>query len=105
MHALAQLLLRPAQLGLPLQQAAAADRFGQLWQLVAELGRDAGEFRPVRSRSHQHQIAEDSCQALQHGACIATTVQQGSGGFQQGYRFAAAHGRHQRQQFLFGHGT
>ena len=102
LHALAQLLLGAAQLGLPLQQAGPADGLGEGGQLLAELGRHAGEFQSVWSGGHQDQIPQHSGQTLQHGPGIPAPVQQVAGGLQQLHRFGAAHGPHQFQQLLFG---
>ena len=65
-HALAQLLFRPSQLGLPLQQPGASDGFGEGGQLIAELRRHTGEFRTVRCSGHQDKIPQDSGEPLQH---------------------------------------
>ena len=64
-HAVAQLLLAAPQLGLPFQQPRLADAPGQGGQLVAQLGRDAGELQPIRRHPRQHQIPQQAGQALE----------------------------------------
>ena len=101
LHALTQLLFRPTQLVLPLQQSGATEGLGQIRQLIAELGRDSGEFRPIRCGSCQHQVSEDPGQALEHSTRIAAPVQQIAGRLQQLHRCGSGHRFHQLKQLLF----
>ena len=104
MHALAQLLLAAAQLGLPLQQSVPSDRPREGGQLITELGRNTGEFQSVWSSGHQHQIPQHASQALQNRPGIPSPVQQVAGGFQQLHRLGVGHRLHQLQQLLFRYG-
>jgi hypothetical protein len=51
---MAQLLFAPLELALPLQQLGRAQLLGQLGQLGAELGREAGQFQPIRGHRRQY---------------------------------------------------
>ena len=103
LHAQAQLLLTSPQAGLPLQQSLPADALGQLRQLIAELGGDAGELRAIGRRRHQNQVSENAGQALEHSARIAAPIQQAAAGFHQLEWIAAGQCFCQGNQVLLRH--
>ena len=103
LHALAQLLLAPLELGLPAQQRCLADTPGQIWQGAAELGRKAGELEPVGGYARQHQIPQQASQPLQHGRGFAAPLQQGADRLDQSQGLAGRQRFGQLQQLLFGH--
>ena len=88
-----------------MQQALPTDALGEFWQLASELRRDAGEFRSVRGCCHQHQIPQDAGESLQHGARIASAIQQAAAGFHQLQGVTAGQGFGEGNQVLFRNGT
>ncbi len=100
---MAQLLLAPLELGLPVQQPCLAEAPGQLGQLGADLGRKGGQLEPLGGHPRQHQVAQQRRQPLQQGSRFAAAIEQQAAAFGQGEGIGLGEGRGQLQQFLFGH--
>jgi hypothetical protein len=69
-----------------------------------ELGRKTGEFQSIRGHPCQHQIPQESGQALKHGPGFAAPLQQRPDGLNHPHGLAAGQGFRQLQQLLLRHG-
>jgi hypothetical protein len=94
----AQLLLAPLELGLPVQQPCLAEAPGQLGQLGADLGRKGGQLEPLGGHPRQHQVAQQRRQPLQQGSRFAAAIEQQAAAFGQGEGIGLGEGRRQLQQ-------
>ena len=105
LHALTQLLFAALELCLPVQQSLTAQAFRKCGQLLSKLWGYSGELWSVRCDSHQHQVAQNACQPLQHGSRIPATIQQASARLEQRERLSLRKRFSEVEKLLLGNGS
>ena len=70
-----------------------------------ELGGEARELEAVGGGAGQHQIPQQTGQALEHGGGLPAPLQQVAAGLEQGQGFAGGQGSRQPQQLLLRYGA